>query len=365
LGNPLIGSVRAGRGGLAPWAGNNRTVSVAAVLTRPESIAIEDRPPGEPAPDEARIRVTAAGVCGTDIAVYSGSYVVPLPIVLGHEFVGVVEAVGCLGDEGLLGRRVTAEINNTCRSRRLLQQCRACARGMANHCLRRTVLGIIGADGAFAEHVIVPAANVHALPDSIADEAAVFIEPLAAAIQTFEMSAVRPGDTIVVLGAGRLGALIVAVASHPSPEPPTVIAVDTDPGRGERALRLGAREALRPDDKLADRVRALTQGLGADIVVEATGTPAGLDLAMRLVRPRGTIALKSTCGLPSDLDQTKVVVDEIRLQGSRCGPFDKAIRLLQEGNLDLSLFDIMTFPLSQTAAAIDAARSCDKVIVRP
>jgi alcohol dehydrogenase len=128
---------------------------------------------------------------------------------------------------------------------------------------------------------------------------------------------------------------------------------------------MGAALSLAPDERLADEIRERTDGLGADMVVEATGSPAGLETALQLIRPRGTIALKSTCGLPSPIDQTRVVVDEIRLQGSRCGPFDKAIEFMKRGKLDLSLFDITSFPLDQTGPAIEAARGHDRVVIRP
>jgi threonine dehydrogenase-like Zn-dependent dehydrogenase len=363
-------------------------VSRAAVLIGANRIVVEDRALPRPGPDEVRLRVTAAGVCGTDIAIFSGDYRVPVPRVLGHEFVGIVESVGSPQDAGLVGRRATAEINNTCIARRLDHLCPACRRKMPNHCLARTTIGINGADGAFAEHIVVPAGNVHIVPDEIDDTLAVFVEPFAAAIQTFEMSPIQGGDTVVILGVGRLGALICAVASawlegeapaepprwdpgsaqedlRPPAELPIIIAVDTDHARRDRALRVGAALSLTPDEVLADEIRERTNGLGSDVVVEATGTPDGLRLALELVRPRGTIALKSTCGLPSEIDQTKVVVDEIRIQGSRCGPFEKAIRHIKEGKLDLSVFDIYNFPLNETCAAIEAAMTCDKAVIRP
>jgi len=305
-----------------------------------------------------------AGVCGTDVAIYTGDYEVPLPLVLGHEFCGVVAEVGEGAPHDLVGRRVVCEINNTCIAWRRSDPCPACRAGRPNHCTERTVLGITGANGAFATHVRVPEGSVHPLPDGIPDEEAVFIEPLAAAVRTFELSPFVEGSCVVVLGVGRLGALVVWVANQLGA---CVIAVARTEASRKRALAFGAASAYAPDDgALGDAIAAATGGLGADLVVEATGSPEGWQRATALVRPRGTIALKTTCGVPSHgVDTTKLVVDEITVQGSRCGPFDKAILFLAGNKPPLASLIERVVPLGETAAAIEAAVSAPKVLIKP
>jgi threonine dehydrogenase-like Zn-dependent dehydrogenase len=315
-------------------------------------------------PHEVLVEVRVAGVCGTDLAIYSGDYRVPLPLVLGHEFCGVVVEVGEGAPTALLGRRVVAEINNTCVAWRRADLCPACRAGFSGHCTKRTVVGITGADGAFATHVRVPEGSVHRLPDDISDEEAVFVEPLAAAVRTFELSPFFEGDSVVVLGVGRLGTLVVWVASRLGGR---VIAVTRSEAGRQRALAFGAASAFSSEDEaLEEEIARVSGGLGADVVVEATGAPEGFEKAMALVRPRGTIALKTTCGVPSGgVDVTKLVVDEISVQGSRCGPFDKAIRFLAEGRPPVASLIARVFPLDEAAAAIEAASAAPKILIKP
>ncbi len=315
-------------------------------------------------PHEVLLQVRAAGVCGTDIAIYTGAYEVPLPLVLGHEFCGVVAGVG----EGVraehVGRRVVCEINNTCLAWRRDDPCPACKAGRPNHCTRRTVLGIIGANGAFANRVRVPEGSLHLLPDEISDEEAIFIEPLAAAIRTFELSPFVEESCVVVLGAGRLGTLAVWVAKRLGGR---VIAVARSEPSRRRALTFGAALAFAPDDKALDAaISDATDGLGADLVIEATGMPDGFERAMQLVRPMGTIALKTTCGISSGgVDTTKLVVDEVTVQGSRCGPFDKAIRFLAKDKANFASLIERVFPLEKVSDAIEAAVTAPKILIRP
>ena len=251
------------------WHGDKEMYK-AAVLHSPQHLIMEQRAKPQIGDKEALIRVGMAGVCGTDIAIYSGNYTVPLPLVLGHEFVGVVVEIGSQVSPELVGKLATAEINNTCVSYGSDSPCAACARGMPNHCLRRTVLGIMEYDGAFAELVKVPANNIHPLTPGISLEEAVFIEPLAAAIQTFKLTEVRPGDIVVVLGAGRLGILVVAVAAIMGAR---VAAVSRSEDKLERCLKYGASLAINAaSEDVVSRVMAFTEGLGADVVVEATGS---------------------------------------------------------------------------------------------
>jgi threonine dehydrogenase-like Zn-dependent dehydrogenase len=250
--------------------------------------------------------------------------------VLGHELVGTVVE----GPAAWLGKRVAAEINFGCGA------CVDCARGMARHCATRTVMGILGADGAIAERLEVPVANLHEAPEGIADEAAVFVEPLAAAFEILEQLHVVPGAACTVLGDGKLG-LLVAQVLHRA---------------GARVLAVG-----KHDDKLAllERRGIATTTLArwsrqkADLVVEATGTAAGFEAAVAATRPRGRVVLKSTVGGTAPMNLASVVVNEITVVGSRCGSFAPALRALADGSVDVG-------PLvSERVLLRDAERALD------
>jgi threonine dehydrogenase-like Zn-dependent dehydrogenase len=334
----------------------------AAVLISPEEIRIEKREEPSLSDNEVLIKVRFAGVCGTDIALFSGQYKVPLPLVLGHEFSGEVERVGRRVDKELLGKRVVSEINNTCLAYRNEEICEFCKIGLSNHCPRRTVLGIISSDGAFAELIKVPVGSVHVLPQEISLEEAVLVEPLAAAIQTFELTPVSKGDTVAVLGVGRLGTLVCAVANALGAR---VIAISRSDWKLKRAKNFGATEIVNSSlDEPVRKVKDYTKGLGAEIVVEATGTADGLNLALELVRPRGTVALKTTCGVEQcHIDSTKTVVNEIRIQGSRCGPFEKAISMLMQREIPFQQLISHFYPLEKTRQALTTARTASKVFI--
>ena len=343
----------------------------AATLHQPRQIKIEKRALPSLGDNEVLIKVAFAGVCGTDIAIFEGEYAVSLPLVIGHEFTGEVSAVGHNVSDALLGKHVTAEINNTCLSYNPSMKvnaatpetlCPACRGNLPNHCTRRTVVGIIDCDGAFAQFIKAPAGNVHELPESISLQEGVFIEPLAAAIQTFLMTEIKKGDTVVVLGAGRLGVLVCAVASFSGAK---VVAVSRSEDKLARAKRFGAKETVNASTvELIKTIKAMTDGLGADVVVESTGTPAGINQALDLARPGGTIALKTTCGVPaSGIDMTKLVVDEIRIQGSRCGSFHQAIDVLKIKNIPVSSLITDVYPLKAVAEAIERAKRTSKVLI--
>ncbi len=365
----------------------------AAVLVRPGEIRITDIAARSPGRGEVLLEVIGAGVCGTDLAIWSGGYPTPLPLVLGHEFVArVAEAPKGSPATALVGRRVVCEINNSCLAYGRRDRCEACRRAMPTHCQRRTVLGIVGHPGAFGESIVVPAGNLHAVPRGVSDRQAVLAEPLAAAIRTFELAPLGEGDTVVVLGCGRLGRLVALVASRLGARVITVgrsrehlaSAADfswrqfrlprgsaTPAGRDtvvrrEKAARRAGTESVRGPDELADAVRDLTAGLGADIVVEATGVNANLLLAQKLVRPLGTVALKSTSGVPVDgLDATMATVHEIRFVTSRCGPFDKALRFIRRYGQPTGEWITAEFPLERTADALVAAATKPKVLITP
>ncbi len=332
----------------------------AAVLTAPRTIELQDRPALTPGIGEAFLQIEHAGICGTDLALYSGDYPVPLPLVCGHEFVGTVTAVGEHVSEEWIGQRVCAEINNTCLAYRRPDPCSACLRHLPNHCQKRSVSGIIQHDGAFAEEMVVPAGALHRLPQNLDPLTATLTEPLAAALQTFVQSPGGLNDVVVVLGPGRLGILITFVAALKGLK---TLAVSRSPEKRERALKFGAHHVCAPEE--ADAVvREWTDGFGADIVVESTGTPKGLEQAMKLVRPNGMVAAKTTCGLPSGgVDLTQLVVDEIRIQGSRCGPFQPALDILSQHQDKLKSLITSVQPLENISNAIESAVHEDKVVL--
>ncbi len=332
------------------------------VLTAPGQISVEERPVLNPADSEVAIRVACTGICGTDMAIYDGEYSVPLPVVLGHEFTGRVTAVGSQAPPDLIGKLVAAQINNTCLSYDRPEKCPACWRGLPSHCTQRTVLGILNYDGTFAEMVRVPFRNLHVLPETMPTREGVFIEPLAAAIQTFELSPVSKSDTVVVLGAGRLGTLLCSVAKQRGA---TTLAVDPNEDALRRASDFGAEHVFcGTAEEAAEEVKTYTEGLGADLVIDATGKPAGLNDALSLVRPRGTVAVKTTCGIPSpQVDATRIAVDEITIQGSRCGPFPKAIEMMAKKRINVASLISRVFPMTAISEAFEAARTETKILI--
>jgi threonine dehydrogenase-like Zn-dependent dehydrogenase len=294
---------------------------------------VEDYPMPEPAPGEALIRVRTAGICNTDLELVKGYR--EFRGVPGHEFVGVVErAPGAADWEG---RRVVGEINAACTT------CPTCLAGRPTHCPNRTTLGIIKRDGAFAEYLSLPVRNLHLVPDSIPDELAVFTEPLAAACEIPEQIHVHPTDRVVVLGDGKLGLLCAQVLALTGCD---LIVIGRHREKLDILAQRGIPVALDGEDNSAG---------SADIVVEATGCPEGFATARRLVRPRGTIVLKSTYHGSVDVDLTMAAVDEIALTGSRCGPFAPALRLLKQGLVSVIQLIQARYPLSQAIEAFEHA----------
>ena len=316
----------------------------ALVLDPSGTLTLAERPRPVVA-SECVIRVTAAGICGTDLELrrgYAGFSGVP-----GHEFVGVV-ADAPPADAAWIGRRVTGEITVGCGA---CEGCRAAGRG---HCDRRSVLGIIGRDGAFAEYLSLPAGNLHAVPECVSDDAAVLVEPLAAACRVLEQIAVTPATTCAVVGPGRLGLLVALVLRGAG-------AGVTIAGRGEARLTLA--RSLGFMAVPADAVPSLARRF--DVVVDATGRPDGLAIATSLVRPRGTIVMKSTFHGEAHVAIAPLVVDEITLVGSRCGPFATALDVLAGGRLDLQPLVDAVYPLDRFTEAFAEAERGRKVILRP
>ncbi len=311
-----------------------------------------DYPTPQPIPGEALIRVRLAGVCATDLQLLAG-YKEGYRGVLGHEFVGAV--VDAPGHTEWVGRRVAGELNIGCGN------CDLCQRGLGKHCRQRGSLGIVGRDGAFADYLTLPIANLHPLPDQLADEDAVFVEPLAAALQLLEQCHVRPDQRVYVLGDGRLGLLVAQVLAR------TGCAL-TALGRTPAKLAILAERGI--STAATDDPATLTTLLArpADLVVEVTGSPDGFGLARRLVRPGGVLALKSTfAGGLANFDISSLVVDEITLLGSRCGPFPPAIRLLAEGAVTVRPLIHARYPLAEGVAALAHAgkKGVLKVLIEP
>jgi len=293
-----------------------------------------ERPVPEPPPGEALVRVRQAGICNTDLELVKGY--MRFKGVLGHEFVGVVDSVAGAAAHRFIGRRVAGEINAAC------GVCATCLANRPTHCPNRTTLGIDRRDGAFADYVTLPIANLHRLPDGVTDDQAVFVEPLAAACEIVQQIHVRPTDTVVVVGDGKLGLLCAQVLQLTGCH---LVALGRHADKLDILARRGIRVSTSPDD--VDR--------GADVVVEATGTPAGFAVARQLVRPRGTIVLKSTYHGELSVDLTRVVVDEAQLIGSRCGPFQPAIRLLEQGLVDVEPLIHARYSLDEGLTAFERA----------
>ncbi|MBK05833.1 MAG: alcohol dehydrogenase [Deltaproteobacteria bacterium] len=334
----------------------------AMTLIAPRTFEVQKRAFQPLGPHEVRVRVHLAGVCGTDLAIFEGHYQVPLPLVLGHEFCGVVEEIGSEVPPSWLQRRVVVEINNSCLAYEREDLCPECQHNRPHHCRERTVIGIERADGAFAEVISVPAQNLHPLPDSLSNEVAIFTEPMAAALQTFVQRPIEHGENVVVLGAGRLGLLIIAAARAAGAQ---VIAVSRSEIRRKFALQFGAHYAMSPSQDLPQHLREICGQQLADVVVDATGNPEGLSEALALVRPLGTICVKTTVGQPSSLDLTKLVVDEIDISSSRCGPFSQAIHFLEQHELPFSQWITETYPLTQLVQAMSQAQQPGKVLIDP
>jgi len=291
----------------------------------------EDYPRPVPPPGEALVRVRLAGICNTDLEIVRGY--MGFRGVLGHEFVGTVEEAE---DRSLIGQRVVGEINAYC------GECPTCRAGRPTHCPHRTTLGIWGRDGAFAEYLTLPVRNLHVVPDGISDEEAVFTEPLAAALEILEQVHLRPTDRVVVLGDGKLGLLVAQALALMGCDLLTV-------GRHREKLAILARRGI------PTALEAEAEGLAADVVVECTGRPEGFAAARRILRPRGTLVLKSTYHGYVEADLTGLVVDEITLVGSRCGPFPPALRLLQRGLVDVQPLISAVYPLDRGMEAFARA----------
>ena len=301
--------------------------------------------------NEALIKIRKAGLCSTDLELVKGYY--PYTGVPGHEFVG--EVIALTPDPSPNGRgeinvgdRVVGEINAAC------NRCDQCLNGRPTHCENRTVLGIVNRDGVLAEFTTLPIANLHRVPASIPDEMAVFTEPLAAALEIQEQIQVKPTDRVLLIGAGRLGQLIAQALALTGCN-----------------LRVVARHKHQQDLLKARRIRIISeeeiQPWRWDVVVEATGSPSGFSLARQAIRPRGTLVLKSTYKGEMSVNFSSIVVDEINIIGSRCGPFEPALQLMESKLVDPTVLIDSEFVLGDALKAFEHAAGAGvlKVLVNP
>lgn len=299
-----------------------------------------DYPVPEVLPDWARISVRKAGICKTDMEIMKGY--MRFKGVLGHEFIGVVEQCS---DAEWIGKRVVGEINAAC------GKCEWCAKGIGRHCPNRMTLGIDNLDGCMADYCVLPVSNLLEVPKTVSDDRAVLIEPLSAACEILEQLKIEGSERVVILGDGRLGILCAWVLS-------TVIDDVTLVGHHPKKLELSAWRHIRTAIGYAD-VNA-----GADIVVDATGSGRGINEAMLLCRPRGTVVLKSTVAFQGELNLAPVVINELTLLGSRCGQFKDGLRML-ESYPDMPVERLITdrYPIEQAVEAFERSAQPDAVKV--
>lgn len=303
-----------------------------------------DLPTPIPGEAEALIRMRLSGVCSTDLELERGYY--PFTGVLGHEFVG--EVIESPSDPSWVGKRVVGEINIACGT------CEMCLSGLPRHCERRRTLGIHDWNGVFAEYLVLPLINLHAVPDNISDQAAVFTEPLAAAYEILEQTHFDKEEYVLIIGAGRLGQIVAQVLQLTGCK-----------------LDVLVRHA-KPRQLLAERdIRTITEpelvAKKYNVVVEATGSSAGFLLALNSIRPRGKIIMKSTYKGDVEVNFSALVVDEVTLIGSRCGPFEPALQLLAHGQVDLMPLVEAVYPLEHGQAAFEQAAlpGMLKILIQP
>ncbi|HMK34539.1 MAG TPA: alcohol dehydrogenase catalytic domain-containing protein [Desulfomonilaceae bacterium] len=305
---------------------------------------VRDVPAPKTKPGETLIHVTMAGICKTDVEIIAGY--MDFRGILGHEFVGTVAASP---DPALLGVRVVGEINAGCGA------CDYCRQDLQRHCPSRTVLGIKGRQGALAEYLTLPLTNLVAVPDTLSDEIAVFTEPVAAALEIMEQIRIEPSHTVAVIGDGKLGLLISMVLRLTGCDPVLV---------GKHPEKMALFSHLRGRTLPLDLFLQTDERF--DVVVEASGNASGWNVAMKKVKPRGTVVLKSTYHGSLTFNPAALVIDEITVVGSRCGRFAPALKLLDLGLVDPAPLISGVFPLEQAEAALRKAQEAGafKVLVR-
>ncbi|HET9993840.1 MAG TPA: alcohol dehydrogenase catalytic domain-containing protein [Candidatus Acidoferrum sp.] len=332
-----------------------------AFTIRKHRLIAEKKPQPKLRKGWALVRVRLAGICNTDVELLHGYY--NFRGIPGHEFIGeVAEVAGVSAGERKkwVGRRVCGEINISCAALGRRPVCEFCRRGLKTHCARRTVLGIIHHDGAYAEYLTLPLENLHVVPDSVRDEQAVFVEPLAAACEILEQVDVGKAGEAAVLGDGKLAQLIALVLKTAVPR---VVMYGKHENKLALARRAGiATRKVRGDGTDLKRIKETFP-----LVVEATGSPSGLAIAQHMTKPRGTLVLKSTFHGTAEVETWPIVVKEITVVGSRCGPFAKAIALLRSGKVNPSGLITRTFPIAEAQKAMAFAQKSGvmKVLLKP
>ena len=320
----------------------------------------EDLPVPVPAEGQSLIRVLLANVCSTDREILKG-YRPDFKGIMGHEFVGEVAESS---DASLVGRLVVGELNEGCGT------CLYCRTGREKHCLDRRVIGM-SKDGCFSEYMTLATHLIHVVPEGLPPEKAVFAEPLAAALEITEQVKIDPSQNVAVIGDGRLGFMcaqvlaltgadLTVIGHHPDklkmfkPYAKTRLASEytlmTLAGEAG-SMDMNGRGAAFP------AYRALSAEECFEYVVEASGAPEGFDLAMNIVRKMGTIILKSTYAGKKELDMSLIPVNEITVLGSRCGPFEPALKLLAEGRVsfpDVELYDLKDWQKAFSSGAFKA-----------
>jgi threonine dehydrogenase-like Zn-dependent dehydrogenase len=308
------------------------------------------RPLPELLPGWALVRVRVAGICNTDVEILRGYH--DFHGIPGHEFVGDVvnvRGVSAAARKKWMGRRVVGEINIHCSAFGYRRLCDFCRRGLVTHCTRRKVLGMVGHNGAFAEYLALPVENLHAVPNGVSDEMAVFVEPLAAACEILEQIPVRAFREAAVLGDGKLAQLIARVLRTALPR---VVMY----GKHAEKLALARRARIATKKLRGDESDVTRVSENFRLVVEATGQPSGLALALRMTEARGTLILKSTFHGAAPVETWPLVVKELNVMGSRCGPFAKALALLRGGKVDVAPLITRTFSTAEAREAIAFAQ---------
>jgi alcohol dehydrogenase len=297
---------------------------------------IKNYPVPKPQEGEALIKILTAGICNTDIEITKGY--MGFSGILGHEFVGIVEKINDPNQE-LLNQRVVGEINCGC------GYCEYCLKDLENHCPKRTVLGIFNRNGCFADYITLPVKNLHKVSDNITNREAVFTEPLAAAFEILEQIQINPDDKVLILGDGKLGLLISFVLNLTLGE---VILV----GKHQEKLDIAKNQGVKV--KLLNN---LSVEKIYDVVVEATGSVSGFELAQNLVKPRGTIVLKSTLASEKPLNLAPIVIDEIKIIGSRCGPFKPTLKVLEQKLIDVTPLISGEFNFNEAQRAFELSKT--------
>lgn len=311
-------------------------------LVYDEKLSVKEVPVPNPKQGEVLIRIRYSSICNTDLEIVQGY--MGFKGILGHEFVGEVVSE----KSRLFGKDVVGEINISC------GRCYMCQTGRKNHCTNRSVLGIFEHAGTFAEYLVLPEKNLYVVPPNVDLPAAVFTEPLAAALEIFEQTKINPTDNVFIFGAGKLGLLITQVFRLSGCD---YSLFDTNPGKVKFARGLGLPAKLLSDLPSDER---------AEICVDCTGSPDGIGVALMHLRPRGKLILKTTVADPAKVDLNQIVINELNIIGSRCGVFEPALSLLSQKLVDVEPMITKIFPFDEIAEAFDMASKpdCIKVLIR-